>query len=148
MNGQSIYPIDLLAVFAKTLDCSYDYLMGLSATPRREIQDIKDRTLLTDSAIDSIIKKADLAKTSNEDIKKECANAYLIALDIILESDDLWDMLTLYMFPKYSLGIMTDEVNKVLETEIDAKLLEGTLAFAIVNSLAKSKIKFENKELK
>ena len=36
MNGKVFYSIDTLELFANALDCSYDYLLGKSKTPKPE----------------------------------------------------------------------------------------------------------------
>ena len=43
LSGKSYYPIDLLKIFAEKLDCSYDYLMGFTVSPKREFQSMKDK---------------------------------------------------------------------------------------------------------
>lgn len=60
-----MYSIDYLKRFGERLDCSYDYLMGATVSPRRDIQDIKDATRLSDEAIDKI--KRSVAKIDETD---------------------------------------------------------------------------------
>ena len=54
MNGKVFYSIDTLELFSKALDCSYDYLLGKSKTPKPELHEVKELTRLQDDAIEHI----------------------------------------------------------------------------------------------
>ena len=50
ITGQVSYSIETLDLFADIFNCSYDYLLGKSLTPYREIQDVKQAIRLSDGA--------------------------------------------------------------------------------------------------
>lgn len=52
MNNTIPYRIDTLMKYAEILECSYDYLLGYSDTPRREFHEVKKVTRLSDRAIE------------------------------------------------------------------------------------------------
>jgi len=54
LSGKNLYDVELLLRFAEVLECSCDYLLGLSVSPRRENQDISNELRLSDEAIDEI----------------------------------------------------------------------------------------------
>lgn len=54
MTGKVYYSIDTLNMFAEALDCSYDYLLGVSKTPKPELHEVKELTRLQDDAIEHI----------------------------------------------------------------------------------------------
>ena len=55
MNGTRSYTYDVLERFANALNCSYDYLLGVSKVPERENQDIRNLTRLSDASIKELI---------------------------------------------------------------------------------------------
>lgn len=57
-NGTCYYSVDTLAIFAETLNCSYNYLLGKSETPEPEFEDIRDKTHLSDGAIERLLDAA------------------------------------------------------------------------------------------
>ena len=54
MSGKVSYSIEVLEIIADRLQCSYDYLLGKSFTPERELQDVKEATRLSDGALEKI----------------------------------------------------------------------------------------------
>lgn len=68
LRGSGKYTVNLLEIFSKELDCSYDYLMGYSKTPYRELQTVKDKINLSDDTIrrlqEILKKKTDYMSTN------------------------------------------------------------------------------------
>lgn len=99
LSGKSVYPIDLLQIFAEKLDCSYDYLMGYTVSPKREYQDLKDATRLSDKAIDRLkvfgraYEKEEMGSMSADTVSKmlemenlvETVAVYFFANDVAIE---------------------------------------------------------------
>lgn len=51
MTGKVYYSIDTLNMFAEALDCSYNYLWGVSKTPKPELHETKELTHLQDDVV-------------------------------------------------------------------------------------------------
>lgn len=58
MSGKVSYSVETLEIMADILQCSYDYLLGKSHTPERELQDVKEATQLSDGALERITEHA------------------------------------------------------------------------------------------
>lgn len=58
-KGNCYYSVDTLAIFAEVLHCSYNYLLGKSETAEPEFEDIRDKTHLSDGAIERLLDAAD-----------------------------------------------------------------------------------------
>ena len=58
ISGKVYYSIETLEIIADTLQCSYDYLLGKSLTPDRELQDVKEATRLQDGALERLLSYA------------------------------------------------------------------------------------------
>ncbi|MBE6664573.1 MAG: helix-turn-helix transcriptional regulator [Ruminococcaceae bacterium] len=56
MRGERMYNYELLEIFAKKLDCTYDFLLGKSVVPEKKYQDARNETKLSITSIDNIKK--------------------------------------------------------------------------------------------
>lgn len=92
LSDKSVYPIDLLKIFAENLDCSYDYLMGYTVSPQREYQDLKDISRLTDKAIDRL--KVFGQAYENGDMGSNAADA----VSKMLEMENLVETVAVYFY--------------------------------------------------
>lgn len=92
LSGKSYYPIDLLKIFAEKLDCSYDYLMGFTVSPKREFQSMKDSTRLSDIAIRKL---QDCGRVYDMENGHNIADA----MSRIIETDNMMELFTLYLYP-------------------------------------------------
>lgn len=106
MNGKVFYSIDTLELFANALDCSYDYLLGKSKTPKPELHEVKELTRLQDKAIEYL---QDCAKEydSNDNAKR-----FLDTLSTIISEEFIVDRIIdfLYIDDKEELLIEQDSV--------------------------------------
>lgn len=92
MAGKIAYSIDVLDVFARYLRCSYDFLLGKSLTPSRELHDVKEATHLTDGALERITA---YAKTYDTDSKSK---KYLDTLSTVISYDFMFDRIMNYFY--------------------------------------------------
>ncbi|KLU73809.1 MAG: hypothetical protein RHS_0284 [Robinsoniella sp. RHS] len=92
ITGQVCYSIETLELFADFFKCSYDYLLGKSLTPYREIQDVKQATRLTDGALDRLIGHG---KNYDESIDSK---RYLDTLSNLIQYDFLIDRIVDYFY--------------------------------------------------
>ncbi len=81
ISGANYYDIEVLERFADTLKCSYDYLLGKTATPEAEYRTIKDATGLADGSIERLIEAA-----KSEDTDLVCIFDYLLQNDKLVDS--------------------------------------------------------------
>lgn len=141
LNDTNKYDYDLLLKFSEKLDCSLDYLMGLTETPHREMQTVKDKTGLSDEAIE-------IMQTLYEG-KKQNANLVMIkTLDTIICNQDLLSLLLLYFYANE-----IDEIESIFEMmisqikstcpDLDIKT-NGTILAGIIEQLALCKAEIES----
>lgn len=141
MSDRGMYSIDYLKRFGELLDCSYDYLMGATVSPRRDIQDIKDATRLSDEAIDKI--KRIVAKIDETDaINRMGAQNMIACLDIIIKTE-VYETIAGYLNSDGLLKPIEDFVqNAMCEVIGDEKLpvkLDNVYALAVIQELNKCK---------
>lgn len=136
------YNIETLELFSQKLNCSYDYLLGKSETPKREIQTLKEQTHLSDNALLSLqLNAADYEKESEancDEIRKAVAENDLIVASLILEDAELLGLIKNYLFldekDKYFNGkfsfveiggamIRSSDVKNILLTKIINRLV-------------------------
>lgn len=93
INGRSAYNYELLIEFAERLDCSYDYLLGYSLSPKREYHEIAEQTRLSEKAIEKI--------TSNAKDYDEYfyAKRFIMCLDELLCKEGVFSSICDYMMP-------------------------------------------------
>ena len=87
------YDVDLLELFAEKLECSYDYLMGYSKSPDRNLQSVKDATNLSDKAIEKLMEYAKYYE------KSEYCKLNIDTTSKIIESEGLVDTIAQYIAP-------------------------------------------------
>ncbi len=122
LNGSIPYSIEKLETFADILDCSYDYLMGESRSPRREYLEISNELHLTDKAIDIIRKHA---KNSDVFIGKKM---YMVTLNAIIEKDGLLKSISDYLIGSKFNDIFAGEFNnKLLQYFKDNNILDDDI---------------------
>ena len=85
MNGKVFYSIDTLDLFAKALNCSYDYLLGKSKTPNPEYHEVKELTRLQDEAIDRLQNYAKEYDDNNRSRQYLDSLSYLISKEFLIE---------------------------------------------------------------
>lgn len=147
MSDRGMYSIDYLKRFSKLLDCSYDYLMGATVSPRRDIQDIKDATRLSDEAIDKI--KRIVAKIDGTDATERIGAQNMIAcLDIIIKTE-VYETIAGYLNLDDILKPIEDFVQDAMREVIgDEKLpvkLDNVYALAVIQELNKCKNEMKGK---
>ena len=134
MGNKVVYDTDLLLIFSDKLNCSLDYLMGLTETPIKEFQSVKDKTGLSDRSIEYLQNIYD-----NIDVK---ANKIMIkTIDAILSDDELLNRILLYLY-----GDEVPELNalySMFEQALGGEIvnLNGATISAIIEELAVLKSK-------
>lgn len=91
MNGRSAYNYELLMEFAEKLDCSYDYLLGYSKSPKREYHELTEQTRLSNKALDKLYRYAQYYDTEFE------AKRYIGLLDLLIKSDGVLNTIFDYL---------------------------------------------------
>lgn len=92
MSGKVFYSIDTLELMAEALDCSYDFLLGKSKTPKPELHEAKEITRLHDNAI-AILQRYANQYDTNTNSKK-----YLDTLSTLIEMNFLMERIQNYLF--------------------------------------------------
>lgn len=147
MSDRGMYSIDYLKRFGELLDCSYDYLMGVTVSPRRDIQDIKDATRLSDEAIDKI--KRIVAKIDNLDgVEKIGAQSMIKCLDMVIKTE-VYETMAAYLNSDDILKPIENFVQSAMREVIgDEKLpvkLDNVYALAVIQELDKCKREMKRK---
>ena len=91
MNGERAYTYDKLITFAELLDCSCEYLLGESLSPKRDRRDVKEQTRLSDRALGII---CSFAKNYDND---NASKQVIDVINTIIESDELFALLLFYI---------------------------------------------------
>lgn len=81
INGKNAFSYELLIEFAEKLDCSYDYLLGYSNSPKREYHELTEQTRLSNEALEKLHKYAVYYDTDFE------AKRYIGLLDLMIRKD-------------------------------------------------------------
>ena len=89
VQGRNYYPLDLLEVFSEKLECSYDYLLGYSKSPRRENHILAEELKLSDRAIENI-------KLRARHHEEYIAKRWLDTVDILISDYYLIELVTEY----------------------------------------------------
>jgi len=93
------YDCDIMMIFSEKLNCSLDYLMGITETPQRELQTVKDKIGLDDNVIEYLQSIHD-----NNDIE---ANQIMTkTLNAILGDSELLNRMLMYLY-----GDEIEEIN-------------------------------------
>lgn len=129
MSGKAAYSIDLLEIFSDLLDCSYDYLLGKSLTPDRDLQNTKDTTRLTDKALEIISEQASLYNKN-----KNCKR-YIDTLSYIIESRDIVESLVSYFYFK----IDGDDGIKIGNLVFEKRNIEDAYLLELMRTLSWAK---------
>lgn len=102
MKNELPYSISHLELFSELLDCSTDYLLGKSETPKKEIQTLKEQTHLSDNALLALqLNAADYMREIETDYdkkRKEAAENDLIVASLVLEDIELLGLIKNYFF--------------------------------------------------
>ena len=107
MNGENAYTYEIMELFANKLDCSYDYLLGLSKSPTREYHEIAEQTRLSEVAIKKIVKNAKYYDT------ELTAKSFIMTLDLLLCEDGALNSICDYLYA-------SKPVNEILQGMISA----------------------------
>lgn len=91
MSGKVSYSVETLEMMADVLQCSYDYLLGKSHTPERELQDVKEATRLSDGALERI---TEYAKQYDSD---DYSRKYLDTLSALVQTNFLIERIIDYL---------------------------------------------------
>lgn len=90
ISGKSAYSYELLIEFAEKLDCSYDYLLGYSNSPKREYHEVTEQTRLSTEAIEKLAKYAQHYDNEFE------ARRYIKSLDLLIREDGAFNSICDY----------------------------------------------------
>ena len=91
LNGGKVYNYELLIRFADVLECSFDYLLGKSNSPKREYTDVSNATGLSDESIEK------LSKYARMDVESQHRQAFYNGLNAIICSDALVNSISNYL---------------------------------------------------
>lgn len=109
MSGKATYSYELLLLFAEELECSVDYLLGLSMSPIQEHHEIAEQTRLSEKAIAKIVK---YAKGYDEDFE---ARRYIKCLDLVLCEDGMFNSICDYLLASKFMDNMLQALVKLGE---------------------------------
>ena len=147
MSGKVFYSIDTLELMEEALDCSYDFLLGRSKTPKPELHEAKEITRLHDNAI------AILQRYSNQYDTNDNSKKYLNTLSTLIEMNFLIERIQNYLFidSNEKLIYKNDEPLPQPGIHIGTSYLsvpdiEDAYLLAIVRALADAKQQIKEKE--
>ena len=143
MNGTTAYNYQVLEILSEKLDCSYNYLLGKSKSPREEFHNAVELTRLSEEAMEKISKYASVYDTEFE------GRRFIKCLDMIIRKDGLFHFIcdflisskmvnSLYAMFSQSINQALQNIPKVKELGIeeDMKLnLESMHMIYIVSAL-------------
>lgn len=109
IRGTVAYNYEILEILATELDCSYDYLLGKSPSPKREYHEITEQTHLSEEAIRNINKRA---KYYEEDIE---ARRYILVLDKLLCEETAFESIQNYLFATKPFNEVLKEFNEIVQ---------------------------------
>lgn len=150
LSGKNLYDVELLLRFAEVLECSCDYLLGLSISPKRENQDISNELKLSDEAIDAIRRYANAVEIDS------IAKRSLEVINRVVTRSDFIEILGEYFVNNFSLqrkfvdaviGRLGDEERKLLDDSIafqDAKDVRLVFIPAIVSIIGEMKAEYDS----
>lgn len=104
LSGETEYRYEDMKKFAEKLDCSYDYLLGLSKSPIKEYHEIAEQTRLSEKAIQKLVQYASHYDDSFE------ARRFIMSLDMILCEDGAFNSICDYFISSK----FVDEMSKGL----------------------------------
>ncbi len=107
MSGKAAYSYELLLVFSEQLDCSVDYLLGLSKSPIKEHHEISEQTRLSEDAIKKIAK---YARHYDDEFE---AKKYIMLLDRMIKEDRFLNTMFDYIIASKFVEKMYKEVTDI-----------------------------------
>lgn len=136
MSGKNAYSYEVMGIFAEALDCSYDYLLGLSKSPKREYHEITEQLRLSEEAISTLVGYA-----SGYDEEFECRR-HIVSLDMLLKNSEVFNSICDYLVISKPVDTAYKNISSLIETFIQAnpKLRQ----FGIENQY---KVNFETQQL-
>lgn len=155
MKNELPYSISHLELFSDLLDCSTDYLLGKSETPRKEIQTLKEQTHLSDAALLALqLNISDYEKepeTSYDKVRQAVAEDDLIVASLVLEDIEFLGLIKSYLFfdskDEYFNGIFNFvEIGGVILRPPDAQEIYLTKIMSRLVLMKDSFSKLENKQ--
>lgn len=108
MRGENAYNYEVLDILATELDCSYDYLLGKSKSPRREFHEVTEQTHLSEEAIEKIFKHAKEYENSFE------ARRYIKVLDLMLRDEIAFSWICDFMISSKPMDAVNDLLMEVI----------------------------------
>lgn len=147
MSGKVFYSIDTLELMAEALDCSYDFLLGKSKTPKPELHEAKEITRLHDNAI-AILQRYANQYDTNANSKK-----YLDTLSTLIEMNFLIDRIQNYLFIESNEQLIYEKDEPLPQPGIHIGTsylsvpdIEDAYLLGIVRALADAKQQIKEKE--
>lgn len=113
LSGKTAYSYELLLEFAEKLDCSVEYLLGLSKSPNPEYHEIAEQTRLSEKAIEKICKYAKVYDTEFE------GNSFIRTLDMLLCEDGAISSIRDYLISYRMLDIMNNLLINTVQSHIN-----------------------------
>lgn len=115
MRGETAYSYEVMDMLADKLECSYDYLLGLSKSPVKEHHEIAEQTRLSEEAIKKIVKYA-----SHYDDNFE-ARTYIKCLDRMLCEDGVFSSICDYLMASRFANDMAQGFISILQNALYAQ---------------------------
>lgn len=119
IKGENVYNYELMEIFAEELNCSYDYLMGKSASPERKYQDVSNATRLSDEAIEILMNHA--KKMNKNDISK----IFIEAMNVLIQSEELVEFLGMYLMINKELVNNVNDFSYVMNSMMKTALSQN-----------------------
>lgn len=113
LSGDSEYNRTNLIKIAKTLDCSYDYLLGESPSAHQEYHDISEQLRLSDGAIEKL-----LAYAERYD-KDFYSQMYIKTFDAMVKTDGLIMSMADYLISSHFISETEELIGEVFLTAME-----------------------------
>ena len=112
MSGKSAYSYELLLEFSEALECSVDYLLGLSKSPIKEHHEIAEQTRLSEKAIAKIVK---YAKYYDEEFE---GRRFIKCLDMMICEDGFMSGVCDYLVASRFVNDITQGMTHMLQSAV------------------------------
>lgn len=113
LSGETAYTYEQMEKFAEKLDCTYDYLLGLSKSPIKEYHEIAEQTRLSEKAIEKIVSYA-----SHFDDEAE-ARRYIRLLDKMICEDGVLNTIFDYFISTKTVDAMNKGLLMIIQNGLN-----------------------------
>lgn len=109
ISGKTAYSYEVLELFSEKLQCSYNYLLGKSTSPRDEFHSATELTRLSEEALEKISKYASKYDTNFE------GRRYIMCLDRLICQEGTFNSICDYLIASKTVEIYVNYMLKIVK---------------------------------